>query len=110
MSLDEGARDKRITIERSTETRNALNEPVKTWAPYARPWASVYYGTGTEQRQAAQTQATQVATFEILSSTKNRSIEVTDRIIFDGEIWEIRSIPRIGLNEGIKITAVRMAS
>ena len=61
MSLDAGRRDKRIVIERYVETgRDALNAPIREWASYANPWASVYYGSGSEQREAAQTSASTI--------------------------------------------------
>lgn len=97
-----------ITIERATETRSPLNEPVQTWGTYCQEYAAVYFGNGTEQREAAQTGGAQPATFEVLSNGKTRTILLTDRILFDGGIWDIRSVVPIGLNEGIKITAVRM--
>jgi head-tail adaptor len=62
-TLSASRRDRRISIERFTETgRNSLNEPIMQWAEFAKLWAAVYFGTGAEQRAAAQTEATQAAT------------------------------------------------
>lgn len=99
-----------ITVERFTSTRNAYNEVVETWAPYCQEYAAVYFGRGSEQREAAQTTASQAASFEILSNSKTRAISVTDRISFSGSLWDIKSVAPIGLNQGVKLNAVRVAS
>lgn len=102
-----GRRPHLIVIVRFTETRDALNEPVKVWAEYCRAYAAVYFGSGSEQREAAQTQGSQAATFEAPSNSKTRDVTVLDRISFMGGEWDIRSIAPIGMNEGVKINAVR---
>ncbi|GLT01802.1 hypothetical protein GCM10007897_32000 [Sphingobium jiangsuense] len=102
-----GPRNRRIKFERFTETRDAYNEPVKVWSEHCREWAAVYFGSGSEQREAAQTQGAQAASFEVLSNSKTRAVTVMDRILFDGGVWDIRSIAPIGLNRGVKFNAVR---
>ena len=107
MSLAAGRRNKRIEIQRAAQERNELNEPVERWTAYARPWADVIYGSGVEQRAAAQADATQAASFEILHNSKTRRITVTDRVSFDGGIWDIKAVATMGVNEGIRISAIR---
>ncbi|EQA96845.1 head-tail adaptor protein [Sphingobium baderi] len=107
--MKSGPRHDLIVIERATITRNPYNEPVETWTEYCREYAAVYYGNGTEQREAAQTQASQVASFEVLANSKTRTISVTDRISFGGGLWDIRSVAPIG-RDGVKINAVRAAA
>ena len=107
MALDAGARENRITIERFTSTRNAYNEVIESWAPYCKAYAAIYYGTGAEQRQAAQEGASLPASFEVLANSKTREISVTDRISFNG-LWDIRSVAPMG-RDGIRISAVRAA-
>lgn len=107
MSLDAGRRDKRILIERFSETgHDALNAPVQAWTEYAKPWAAVYYGSGAEQREAAQTSASLSASFEVLANSKTRALLMTDRIRFDGLIWDIRSTIPLDHNAGVRISAV----
>lgn len=96
-----------IIVERFTETRDVLNTPIKVWNEHCKAYAAVYFGSGSEQREAAQTQGAQVASFEILSNANARAITVMDRISFAGGLWDIRSVAPIGLNEGVKINAVR---
>lgn len=111
MSLDAGRRNKRITIEARTVAEDDYGGEAETWAVYARPWASVYYGSGAEQRDAAQQGGSQAASFEVLSNSKTRAISTVDhRIQFDGGIWNITAKQELGANEGVRITAIRAAA
>ena len=70
MSLAAGRRNKRIRIEARTVAEDDYGGEAEAWAVYARPWASVYYGSGAEQREAAQQGGSQAASFEVLSNSK----------------------------------------
>ncbi|OYW87299.1 MAG: phage head-tail joining protein, partial [Sphingobium sp. 32-64-5] len=74
---------------------------------HCKAYAAIYFGSGSEQREAAQTQAAQAASFVVLSNSKTRDVTVLDRISFAGGLWDIRSVAPIGLNEDVKINAVR---
>jgi len=80
------------------------------WATWCMEYAAIYYGTGTEQRQAAQEQAAQTASFEVLSNAKTRAVSVGDRIVYGGGNWDITAHNDLGLNDGVRITAVRAAA
>jgi SPP1 family predicted phage head-tail adaptor len=41
MAIDPGRLRERVTIQRATETRNAIGETTQAWATYAERWASV---------------------------------------------------------------------
>lgn len=106
--IDGRSRRDRITFERRTVTKNRLNEDVETWAEEFREWAATYYGSGSEQRAAAQTRGVQTASFEVLSNARTRAISVADhRIRFDGSVWNITAKHPIGANAGVRVTAVR---
>ncbi|MGW8202982.1 head-tail adaptor protein [Sphingomonas bisphenolicum] len=110
MSIDSGRRDKKIVIERAgAPVDNGLTTVPGPWAPLCSPHADVFYGAGTEQRQAAQEGGSQVASFEVLSNSKTRSVSVTDRIQFDGGTWDITANIEIERGAGRRITAVRKA-
>lgn len=107
-TLTASRRDKKIAFEARTVVKDAYNEEVETWATAFSEWACVFYGTGAEQRQAAQMQGQQSASFEVLSNSRTRALSVANnRIRFDGGIWDIRSLAPMGRNEGVKINAVR---
>lgn len=79
------------------------------WSLWCQEFAAIYYGTGTEQRQAAQEQASQSATFEVLSNAKTRAVSVGDRVVFDGGTWDITAHNDLGFHDGVRITTVRAA-
>ncbi|MEV4934602.1 phage head closure protein [Sphingobium sp. LSP13-1-1.1] len=108
MTLAAGRRNKRITIEARATADDGYGGSIETWTPFSRPWVSVYYGSGSEQRAAAQEGGSQAASFEMLSNSKTRAISVIEhRIQFDGGIWDITAKQELGANEGIRVTAIR---
>lgn len=104
-----GRRKHRIVIERASITRNGLNEPIEAWTEWCAEMAAVYYGSGREQREGAQTQASQAASFEVISNSKTRAVSMTDRVNYGGGIWDIHSVAPIDGGE-IKINATRAVS
>lgn len=103
-----GSRPHIITIQRKTVILDELGGETATWAELGREYASVRHGSAQERREAAQEQASQTATFGVLSNAMTRSISVTDRIVWDGSEWDIvGAAPSIQLNAGTEITAVR---
>lgn len=54
--IDPGRLRERVTIERASESRNALGETVLTWATYAERWASVEGVSARESLEAGQSQ------------------------------------------------------
>ena len=87
------------------------------WATWCMEYAAIYYGTGTEQRQAAQEQASQSASFEVLSNAKTRAVSVGDRVCYPvtdpdpakWPAWDITAHNDLGFHDGVRITAVRAA-
>jgi hypothetical protein len=82
---------------------------------FAPEYARIIYGSGREQREAAQEGASQTATFEVLSNAKTRTVSVTDRICYPvGDpdpakwpVWDVIAAVDLGYNEGVRLTAVR---
>ncbi len=105
-----GTRNRIIVLEQRTVIEDEYGGEQETWQEFAREYAAVYFGSGSEQRQAAQQGGSQTASFEVLSNSTTRSISIIDhRIIFDSGIWNITSKADVGLNDGVRITAVRSA-
>ena len=103
-------RNRLIIIEFRTVAEDGYGGEIEVWAEYCRAYAAVYYGSGKEQREAAQVAGSQVASFEILSDSKSRAISVIDhRISFDGGTWNITAKQDLGLNDGVRVTAIREA-
>ena len=54
--IDPGKLRERVTIQRASESRNALGETVLAWATYAERWASVEGVSARESLTAGQSQ------------------------------------------------------
>ncbi|RYD68010.1 MAG: head-tail adaptor protein [Sphingomonadales bacterium] len=105
--MKSGPRDDLITIERKSVTTDDYGGEVETWATYATEWAQVIYGSGKEQREAAQLQGSLPATFEVLANPLTLAVTELDRINFDGTTWNIVAPPaRLG-RDGVRLQAVK---
>jgi len=104
-----GNRDKRITFERFTTTENQYGEMVESETPTTfKRWAQVWMGKGSERREAAMEQGSQVATFGLLMDSDTRAVTLKDRIAYAGSAWDIEGIAPDTPNRGeMEITAVR---
>lgn len=102
-----GTRDRLITIERDTGTsEDTFGAITSGWTSYATAWAEVIYGTGTERRESASEGTDQPATFRVLAETETLAVTTADRISFDGSIWDIHNVSRLG-RDGVEYTAMR---
>ena len=106
--MRQGPLNRRITVERFTATTDDYGGEVKAWATYCTAWANVTFGKGDERRQAAQEQASLTATFRVRANAPTAGITTTDRIIFDGGVWDIASNVMYK-REGRDLTAIRAA-
>lgn len=98
----------RIAIEQRTSVDDGYGGEQDGWEQVGEAYAAVYYGSGSEQREAAQKGGSQSASFEVLSNSLTRSLTVADfRLSYGGGLWDISAVHDIGLNDGIRITAVR---
>lgn len=108
--MKKGRLKHRIQFERaSPPVDDGYTSVTGDWVLLTMAWSDVFYGTGTEQRQAAQEGASQAASFEVLANSKTRTVSVTDRIKFDGGAWNITANIEIERGAGRRITAVRAA-
>ncbi|MFZ2995947.1 head-tail adaptor protein [Sphingobium sp.] len=111
MSIESGRRNKKIVIERAgAPVDDGYTKVPGPWTALCAPHADVFYGSGTEQRQAAQEGASQTASFDVLANSNTRSVSVADRISFDGGYWDITSNVEIERGAGRRITGVRRAA
>jgi head-tail adaptor len=92
-----GKRDRMIRFERVTTTENDLGVEVPgDWALIQDAWAAVRFGTSAERRQASIENASQVATFRVLTTVALRGVTVEDRIVFEDSPWSITGIAAVG--------------
>lgn len=102
-----GKRDRRIIFERYTATQADSGEEVQTWAQVGKSQkAKVYYGSGSERREASREEGSQSANFNCHASETTRAILIRDRITMEGERWDVVGISPIARRE-IEFTATR---
>lgn len=105
MPLAAGKLDRRITLQRFTETRDEYNEPVKTWVTLATRWASYEPIRDGEKFSASETMAGLSARFVIRYSAAVADLDPKDRLVFKGVIYEIVGVKETeGRNVGLEIT------
>lgn len=117
--LTPGRRNKRIVFERTSAGADGFGHA--TVAPrnddLARVWANILFGSGSEQREAAQQGGAQTATFLVLADSETVGVSVRDHVLYPlsdpdpdkWPSWEIQAVAEVGLNEGFAFTATRVA-
>lgn len=103
-----GERNKLVVFHRASDTLDEYGEPIAAWSELGRTRAAMIHGRGDERRQAAMEQGGQPATFQMVASTTTRGLRLSDRLIAEGVIWDIRGIvadsPQRGTVEVIAVT------
>ncbi|RVE83343.1 phage head closure protein [Sinorhizobium meliloti] len=105
-----GKLDRRITIERETETgRNEVNEPVYEWTALATVWARRRDASDGEREAAGQVGSTLMSRFVVRSSSVTRTVKPVDRLSYSGATWNILGVKETeeGRNRFIEITAIK---
>jgi SPP1 family predicted phage head-tail adaptor len=100
-----GKRIHRIVFHKATETTDNYGAIVSAWTQHTEAFAEVLFGTGAERREAAQTQASQAATFIVPTTPKVALVTEKDRIIGLSATWNITSAISVGRDH--HFTAVR---
>jgi len=99
-----GKSDRRITIQRATETTNGYGEKVATWATLITVWAELQKTSGAKEAIASrQDTATKQLVFKIRSSTDSRAVTTKDRLVYDGKYFDITGIEEQGRNDQLLI-------
>lgn len=117
--LQAGTLDRRISIQRKTEARDAHGEPIETWAQTGKVrWAAMApvdrLAERTEQYAARQFIATEQIEFKIRWTRDLEDLTPEDRIIYpitpnpaDWQIYEIMTVHEIGRRVGLSILTAR---
>lgn len=87
-----GALRFRATFQRETRTTNASGGATSSWGTYHECWAGFVPERGVEVLQDGHLQASVAGTLTIRSSTETRGIAEDDRVVVDGNTYQIRRI------------------
>ena len=104
-----GELDRRITIQRATTTLNEFNEPIVTWTDLTTVWAKRRDASATESYRAQEVGAEITARFTIRWSSVAESVNPSDRLSFDGRLYNITAVRDIERNRWREIDAVARA-
>jgi SPP1 family predicted phage head-tail adaptor len=100
--------DQRVTIERLTNSVDALGTPVKTWATLAEVAANVKEGTGNNAKSFNSNSEVEGHSFMTIFKIRHLlNFGYDCRIVFDGEQYEIKAIEKLRRLEGFNVTAQR---
>lgn len=103
-----GAFDRVVSVQRGTPVTDDYGGETLTWIEAQKARARVRFGMAQEQRQAAQETGQQTATFEMKPTAALLATNIKDRIVFDGENWDITEVAPLDRHT-IRFTAVRSA-
>lgn len=98
-----GPMDRRITLQRSTETRDPYNAPIYTWGDLATVFAEVRQQGGREFLAAAQEQASKRVVFYIRWYP---GLTVRDRVNHEGALHNIVEVREVGRRDGVELHTV----
>lgn len=97
-----GSLDRKITFQEKNVAKSASGVPKETWSDYDTQYANMYIRSGSMNNGEWSAQA------EISVEWKMRyrdDIDYDMRIKYDGEIYSIEFIEKLGRNEGLRITS-----
>ena len=101
-----GVMDREITIQRRELEENAFAERVEAFTDLLTVWAAVEYPISRQDEQIAD--GLNLTTSPVNFTIRDTDITVKDRIVYDGENYDIINIAQIGRNDRLKITAVNV--
>lgn len=110
-----GKLDRRISIQRKTDTRDAHGQPIPTWEQIGRQrWAGYSPTSGSERFVSDQFISRQQTEFQVQWASDLASLSPLDRVVFpystepaDADIYEIMAVHEIGRREGLRIMTAR---
>lgn len=101
--LAAGKRDRYVTIERFTTSEAASGAWVETWATWRTAWMGKSEITAVERLRAFQPIEDTTVIWE---APYISGLLPTDRLSYEGKLYDITGIAEIGRREGLEITAV----
>lgn len=95
-----GKLDRRITIERQTETVKLSGSVVKAWTPIADVWAEIIQQTATEFFTGYGEAETGSVIFRIRFVA---DITTADRVTYNGTAYNLKEIKELGRRDALEL-------
>lgn len=93
-----GHLNQRVTFQRLQAGADGYGNVSTSWADVLTVWADVRETIGKERVDAGRVESSQTATVRLRRSTESLALGVADRMIFNGFVWNIRSIASVARN------------
>lgn len=98
--LNIGKLDRRITIERQTETVSPSGDVVKAWTPIATVWAEVLQSTANEFFTGYGEAETGTVIFHV---RYRPGITTADRVTYAGSAYDLKEIKELGRRDALEL-------
>lgn len=98
--LNIGSMDRRITIERETETVKPSGSVVKAWAPIATVWAEVLQQSASEFFTGYGEAETGTVIFRV---RYRPGITTAYRVTYEGTAYGIKEIKEVGRRDALEL-------
>lgn len=104
--MSAGKFDRRISLQRATSTDDGFTSAGSvSWNTLAEVWAQVMPVSDGERWRASQLSAVVTHRFKIRYSAAVSSLNGKDRLLFDGQEFDISGVKEIGRKKELEITA-----
>ena len=115
--MQAGKLDRRISIERRTDTRDEVGQPIPDWERIGTArWARYFPVSGDERFTSDQFIARQQIEWTVRWATDLAEVNPLDRIVYpvtttptNSEIYDIIAVHEVGRRQGLKIITARRA-
>lgn len=88
-----GALDRRISFQRQAAARDSMGGSTdEGWVELIKVWAKRVDANDAERQDSAERSATRVTRWKVRSSTIVKTVTPVDRILFDGDDYQIEGI------------------
>lgn len=113
-----GRLDRRIVIQRKTQTLDAYGSPVETWTELSTRWAALTPVNGDERFSTPEINASQQVEFLVRWSSSIADLTPQDRILYpvpsgdspeipDASVYDLVAVHEVGRREALRIIATR---
>lgn len=97
-----GDKDRKIQLQRYVKARDEYGAETQQWITYATPWCNVDPFRVSEMFMNASERSSQIRIFRI---PYTRDVGPKDRIVYEGQNYDIQGVEEIGRRQTTQITA-----
>lgn len=101
--------DRQVRLERRHIMQSESGQPTECWRALATVWGSRAPVRGWERTAGPGPAAHEEVAFEIRWALGLGDLDAKDRIVCDGETYDVQAVQEIGRRRGLKIIATRKA-